>query len=128
MEMNIEVDGLRRRFGSILALDGLSFTVAAGQVTGFVCPNGAGKSTTMRVVLGLDAADEGSATIGGQPYASLRHPLSRRLAAGRGRAAPGPHRPQPPALAGPLPGPGQQARGLGNRPGGPADRGAAQGR
>src|SRR5438046_8449146 len=75
MEMNIEVDGLRRRFGSILALDGLSFTVAAGQVTGFVGPNGAGKSTTMRVILGLDAADEGTAMIGGQPYRSLRHPL-----------------------------------------------------
>jgi ABC-2 type transport system ATP-binding protein len=54
----------------------MSFTVAPGQVTGFVGPNGAGKSTTMRVILGLDAADEGTALIGGQPYASLRHPLS----------------------------------------------------
>jgi ABC-2 type transport system ATP-binding protein len=60
----------------VLALDGMSFTVAPGQVTGFVGPNGAGKSTTMRVILGLDAADEGTALIGGQPYASLRHPLS----------------------------------------------------
>jgi ABC-2 type transport system ATP-binding protein len=76
MDVNIEVSGLRKRFGSTLALDGLSFTVAAGSVTGFVGPNGAGKSTTMRVILGLDGADEGSATIGGQPYASLRHPLS----------------------------------------------------
>jgi len=57
-------------------LDGMSFTVAPGQVTGFVGPNGAGKSTTMRVILGLDAADEGTALIGGQPYVSLRHPLS----------------------------------------------------
>src|SRR5439155_1693696 len=48
-----------------------------GQVTGFVGPNGAGKSTTMRVILGLDAADEGTATIGGRSYASLRHPLSQ---------------------------------------------------
>jgi ABC-2 type transport system ATP-binding protein len=76
MDVSIEVNRLRKRFGSTLALDGLTFTVAAGQVTGFVGPNGAGKSTTMRVILGLDAADEGSATIGGRPYAGLRHPLS----------------------------------------------------
>jgi ABC-2 type transport system ATP-binding protein len=76
MEATIEVSGLRKRFGPVLALDGMSFTVPPGQVTGFVGPNGAGKSTTMRVILGLDAADEGAALIGGQPYASLRHPLS----------------------------------------------------
>jgi ABC-2 type transport system ATP-binding protein len=76
MEATIEVSGLRKWFGPVLALDGMSFTVAPGQVTGFVGPNGAGKSTTMRVILGLDAADEGAALIGGQPYASLRHPLS----------------------------------------------------
>jgi ABC-2 type transport system ATP-binding protein len=76
MEATIEVSGLRKRFGPVLALDGMSFTVVPGQVTGFVGPNGAGKSTTMRVVLSLDAADEGTALIGGQPYASLRHPLS----------------------------------------------------
>jgi ABC-2 type transport system ATP-binding protein len=76
MEATIEVVGLRKRFGPTLALDGMSFTVGPGQVTGFVGPNGAGKSTTMRVILGLDAADQGSALIGGQPYVSLRHPLS----------------------------------------------------
>jgi len=76
MEATIEVSGLRKRFGPVLALDGMSFTVVPGQVTGFVGPNGAGKSTTMRVIIGLDAADEGTALIGGQPYASLRHPLS----------------------------------------------------
>jgi ABC-2 type transport system ATP-binding protein len=76
MEATIEVTGLRKRFGPTVALDGMTFTVPPGQVTGFVGPNGAGKSTTMRVILGLDAADEGSALIGGQPYASLRHPLS----------------------------------------------------
>jgi len=54
----------------------MSFIVQPGRVTGFVGPNGAGKSTTMRVILGLDKADEGSALIGGQPYRSLRHPLS----------------------------------------------------
>src|SRR6202047_3050363 len=76
MEATIEVTGLRKRFGPTLALDGMSFTVMPGQVTGFVGPNGAGKSTTMRVALGLDAADEGSALVGGRPYRSLRHPLS----------------------------------------------------
>ena len=76
MEATIEVAGLRKRFGPTLALDGMSFAVQPGQVTGFVGPNGAGKSTTMRVILGLDAADEGTALIGGQRYRSLRHPLS----------------------------------------------------
>ncbi|MFI6594833.1 ATP-binding cassette domain-containing protein [Nonomuraea sp. NPDC050536] len=76
MEATIEVAGLRKRFGRTLALDGMSFTVAPGQVTGFVGPNGAGKSTTMRVVLGLDAPDEGRALVGGLPYQSLRRPLS----------------------------------------------------
>src|SRR5215831_5786345 len=75
MEATIEVTGLRKRFGSTVALDGVSFTVEPGQVTGFVGPNGAGKSTTMRVILGLDAADEGNALVGGKPYASLRHPM-----------------------------------------------------
>jgi ABC-2 type transport system ATP-binding protein len=75
MEATIEVCGLRKRFGPTLALDGMTFTVAAGQVTGFVGPNGAGKSTTMRVILGLDAAEAGSALIGGQRYQDLRHPL-----------------------------------------------------
>jgi ABC-2 type transport system ATP-binding protein len=76
MDATIEVTGLRKRFGPTLAVDGLTFRVDPGQITGFVGPNGAGKSTTMRVVLGLDSADEGSALVGGQPYAKLRHPLS----------------------------------------------------
>ena len=71
----ITVSGLRKRFGATTALDGMSFTVKPGQVTGFVGPNGAGKSTTMRVILGLDAADAGQALIGGRPYRSLRDPL-----------------------------------------------------
>ena len=75
MEATIEVTGLRKRFGPVLALDGMTFMVLPGQVTGFVGPNGAGKSTTMRVILGLDAADAGTALIGGQPYASLRDPF-----------------------------------------------------
>ncbi|HEX3491298.1 MAG TPA: ATP-binding cassette domain-containing protein [Streptosporangiaceae bacterium] len=76
MEAAIEVTDLRKRFGPTLALDGLSFTVTAGSITGFVGPNGAGKSTTMRAVLGLDSLDGGRALVGGQPYQSLRHPLS----------------------------------------------------
>ncbi|HSR86885.1 MAG TPA: ATP-binding cassette domain-containing protein [Streptosporangiaceae bacterium] len=76
MDATIEVTGLRKRFGPTVAVDGLTFRVEPGQITGFVGPNGAGKSTTMRVVLGLDSPDEGSALIGGQPYATLRHPLS----------------------------------------------------
>jgi ABC-2 type transport system ATP-binding protein len=76
MEATIEVAGLRKRFGPTTALDGMSFTVDAGQVTGFVGPNGAGKSTTMRVILGLDAAEAGHALVGGRPYRELRRPLT----------------------------------------------------
>ncbi|HTU31999.1 MAG TPA: ATP-binding cassette domain-containing protein [Solirubrobacteraceae bacterium] len=74
-DTTIEVDGLYKRFGHTLALDGVSFTVAAGTVTGFVGPNGAGKSTTMRIILGLDSADRGTALVGGRPYAGLTHPM-----------------------------------------------------
>src|ERR1700761_7992973 len=76
MEATIEVSGLRKRFGPAHALDGMTFTVAPGQVTGFVGPNGAGKSTTMRVIVGLDAPDAGTALVGGQPYTSLARPLT----------------------------------------------------
>jgi ABC-2 type transport system ATP-binding protein len=76
MEATIEVNGLRKRFGPVLALDGMSFTVRPGQVTGFVGPNGAGKSTTMRVILGLDGAEAGTALVAGRPYATLRRPLT----------------------------------------------------
>ncbi|QEU95591.1 ATP-binding cassette domain-containing protein [Streptomyces kanamyceticus] len=75
MEATIEVRELRKRFGSVAALDGLSFDVTPGQVTGFVGPNGAGKSTTLRILLGLDTADEGTALIGGRRYQALRTPL-----------------------------------------------------
>ena len=75
MEATIEVNRVLKRFGETVALDGLSFVVTPGSVTGFVGPNGAGKSTTMRVILGLDAVDEGTALIGGRAYPSLRHPL-----------------------------------------------------
>ena len=75
MHPTIEVRDLRKRYGSTVAVDGLSFTVTPGQVTGFVGPNGAGKSTTLRMILGLDAPDGGSALVGGRPYRTLRTPL-----------------------------------------------------
>jgi ABC-2 type transport system ATP-binding protein len=77
VEATIEISGLHKRFGSVSALDGMTFTVAPGSITGFVGPNGAGKSTTMRIALGLDSADTGQALIGGRPYRTLRHPLSQ---------------------------------------------------
>ncbi|WP_433420522.1 ABC transporter ATP-binding protein [Microtetraspora malaysiensis] len=71
----IEVRDLVKRYGSTVAVDGLSFQVRPGQVTGFLGPNGAGKSTTMRVVLGLDAPTSGEGLIGGRRYAATRRPL-----------------------------------------------------
>ncbi len=71
----IEVHGVTKRFGSKTAVDDLSFTVEPGKVTGFLGPNGAGKSTTMRVILGLDRPQRGSATIDGKLYRDLPDPL-----------------------------------------------------
>jgi ABC-2 type transport system ATP-binding protein len=71
----IEARGLTKRYGDKTAVDGLTFTVRPGVVTGFLGPNGAGKSTTMRMVLGLDRPTEGSATVGGRTYADLPAPL-----------------------------------------------------
>ena len=71
----IEAKGLSKRYGATVAVEDLSFTVPPGQVTGFLGPNGAGKSTTMRLILGLDAPDSGSVTVGGRPYAAWRRPL-----------------------------------------------------
>jgi ABC-2 type transport system ATP-binding protein len=75
MDALIEARGLRKRYGRTVAVDDLSFTVTPGKVTGFVGPNGAGKSTTMRMILGLDAPDAGTALVGGRPYDALRTPL-----------------------------------------------------
>jgi ABC-2 type transport system ATP-binding protein len=71
----IEVRNLTKRFGAKVAVDDLTFTVEPGRVTGFLGPNGAGKSTTMRVILGLDRPQSGTATIDGRPYRELRDPL-----------------------------------------------------
>ncbi len=73
--MMIEARGLTKRFGPKLAVDGLSFEVRPGRVTGFLGPNGSGKSTTMRLILGLDHPDAGQARIGGRRYRELGWPL-----------------------------------------------------
>ena len=63
----LELDGLTRRFGDLTALDGLSFSVPAGQVVGFLGPNGAGKTTTMRAIFGLTDLDAGTVRWNGAP-------------------------------------------------------------
>ncbi len=75
LEPMIVTRHLTKRYGKTLAVDGLSFTVAPGLVTGFLGPNGSGKSTTMRMILGLDVPDAGSSTVHGVPYRQLRWPL-----------------------------------------------------
>lgn len=70
----INVAGLTKRYGDRLAVDDLSFDVAAGRVTGFVGPNGAGKSTTMRMMVGLTRPDTGEVRFGGARYRDLRRP------------------------------------------------------
>jgi len=91
MDAAIAVRGLRKKYGAAVAVDGLSFTVRPGQVTGFVGPNGAGKSTTMRVILGLDRPDAGQALVCGREYRKLRAPL-RDVGALLDAAAPHPGR------------------------------------
>ena len=71
----IEVRELTKRYGAKTAVDGLTFTVRPGIVTGFLGPNGAGKSTTMRMIMGLDRPTSGRATINGRPYDRLEAPL-----------------------------------------------------
>ena len=73
----IEVVGLSKRFGEVLAVDDLSFSVEPGRVTGFLGPNGAGKSTTMRAIVGLDRPTAGTVRIDGYRYAHDRAPLHR---------------------------------------------------
>jgi ABC-2 type transport system ATP-binding protein len=70
----IEARGLTKRYGRTLAVDGLSFDVLPGRVTGFLGPNGAGKSTTMRLIVGLDAPTAGDVTVNGRAYVQHRLP------------------------------------------------------
>ena len=71
----IEVRGLTKRYGDVVAVDDLTFDVRPGLVTGFLGPNGAGKSTTMRMVLGLDRPSAGQALVGGREMATVAEPL-----------------------------------------------------
>jgi len=71
----IEFHALTKRYGSVTAVDNLTFSPADGRVTGFVGANGAGKSTTMRLLLGLTRPDAGTATVNGRRYAELADPL-----------------------------------------------------
>ena len=72
----IEATALTKRFGSTVAVDGLTFSVPHGSVTGFLGPNGAGKTTTMRMVLGLAHPTSGSSRVLGRPYEELERPLA----------------------------------------------------
>jgi ABC-2 type transport system ATP-binding protein len=71
----IEARGLTKRYGSVLAVDDLSFTIRPGRVTGFLGPNGAGKTTTMRLILGLDYPTAGTVTVNGRPHRQLSSPM-----------------------------------------------------
>ena len=71
----IEVRGLVKQYGAKIAVNDLSFDVEPGHVTGFLGPNGAGKTTTMRLILGLDYPDAGTAIIHGKRYAGLAYPM-----------------------------------------------------
>ena len=71
---SIEVNSLTKRFGTVTAVDDVSFGVEPGQVTGFLGPNGAGKTTTLRMILGLARPTGGTATVNGRPYRQLDHP------------------------------------------------------
>ena len=79
MNAAIEVTDLRKRFGPVLALDGMSFAVKAGQVTGFIGPNGAGKSTTIRMLTGLIPADAGVIEILGLRLEKDAPEIKRRI-------------------------------------------------
>jgi ABC-2 type transport system ATP-binding protein len=71
----ISIQGLTKSFGRVRAVDDLSFTVPAGQVTGFLGPNGAGKTTTLRALLGLVRPDKGEALVGGRRYVDVAEPV-----------------------------------------------------
>ena len=75
----IEAQELTKRYGDKTAVDGISFTIAPGSVTGFLGPNGAGKSTTMRMIMGLDRPTSDSVIVDGKPDSQHRWALSEVL-------------------------------------------------
>ena len=72
--MSIDAIGLTKRYGEVIAVDNLTFSVEPGRVTGFLGPNGSGKSTTMRMILGVDLPTAGQARVDGQSYEDLQYP------------------------------------------------------
>ena len=72
----IEIEGLTKRYGDKMAVNGLSFNVDPGTVTGFLGPNGAGKSTTMRIIAGLDAPNSGTVRVNGKRYRESTAPMA----------------------------------------------------
>ena len=84
----IVVDNLTKRYGKKTAVDGLSFAVKPGMVTGFLGPNGSGKSTTMRLILGLHAPTSGSATVNGERYEGTQGTAARCRRPARGTRRP----------------------------------------
>ena len=75
MENNIEIKNLCKVYGNTTILDDICFVAKEGRVTAFLGPNGAGKSSTLRILLGLDQATSGIATIAGKKYKEIRNPL-----------------------------------------------------
>ena len=115
----LEVRDLTKRYGTNLAVDGLSFKAEPGRVLGFLGPNGAGKTTTLRMLLGLTLPTSGDAVVDLLPYRTAERPDHGRGRGARGPAVPsGPHGPQPPARARHRRGPAEQPR----RRGAPARR------
>ena len=89
MEHNIEIKGVNKKYGKNRILTDISFEAKEGRVTAFLGPNGAGKSTTLRILLGLDRADSGSAKIDGKVYSKLKNPLTKVGVSFDGVGAPG---------------------------------------
>ena len=92
----ITVTALTKRYGNSLAVDDMTFAVAASRVTGFVGPNGAGKSTTMRMMVGLTHPGAGDVRYSGVHYRDFKDPARLVRAVLDALHAPGPHGPEPP--------------------------------
>ena len=115
----VTIESLTKRFGSLTAVDQLSFALEPGTITGFLGPNGAGKTTTLRVLLGLAAPSAGRALVFGRPYAELERPALRVGAVLEATDFhPGPLRARPSALARPRGRPARRAGRRGAAPGG----------